>query len=93
MGLAGDWRRPAPVWDTPYRSLVPRDVENILASGRCIGALDDAWEIFRVIPVAVMTGEAAGTAAALCAEKNITPSQLDVKVLQQILNTNRKGCK
>ena len=93
IGLAGDWRRPAPVWDTPYRSLVPRYVENILASGRCIGALDDAWEIFRVIPVAVMTGEAAGTAAALCAQKNITPSQLDVKILQQILNTNRKGCK
>ena len=90
VGLAGDWRKPAPVWDTPYRALVPRDVENILAAGRCIGALDDAWEVYRVIPVAAMTGEAAGVAAALCAGQNVIPSKLDVKTLQKTLSALRK---
>ena len=93
IGLVCDWRCPAPVWDTPYRSLVPRDVDNILAAGRCIGALDDAWEVYRVIPVAAMTGEAAGVAAALSAKDNIKPSELNVKTLQQILNNNRKDSK
>ena len=64
-----------------------------IRAGRCIGALDDAWEVFRVIPVAAMTGEVAGIAAALCAEKGVTPSQLDVKILQQTLKNSRKGLK
>lgn len=90
IGLVGDWRKPAPVWDTPYRALVPRDVENILAAGRCIGTLEDAWEVYRVIPVAAMTGEAAGIAAALCAGQNVIPSKLDIKNLQKTLSAIRK---
>lgn len=93
VGLAGDWRKPAPVWDTPYRALVPRDVDNILSAGRCIGTLDDAWEVYRVIPVAAMTGEAAGVAAALCAEQKVLPSELDIKNLQQTLQAVRKTSK
>ena len=93
VGLAGDWRRPGPVWDTPYRALVPRDVENILAAGRCIGTLEDAWEVYRVIPVAAMTGEAAGVAAALCAEQKVIPSGLDMKNLQRTLYAVRKKSK
>jgi len=90
VGFAGDWRRPAPVWDTPYRALVPRDVDNILSAGRCIGTLEDAWEVYRVIPVAAMTGEAAGIAAALCAEQKVLPSGLDIKNLQKNLSAVRK---
>ena len=90
VGLAGDWRKPAPVWDTPYRTLVPGDVDNVLAAGRCIGTLEDAWEIYRVIPVAAMTGEAAGAAAAMCSSLGITPSKLDVKALQKTLSIIRK---
>ncbi|MBR2427648.1 MAG: FAD-dependent oxidoreductase [Lentisphaeria bacterium] len=91
IGLVGDWRKPAPVWDTPYRTLVPRDVENILAAGRCIGTLEEAWEVYRVIPVAAMTGEAAGVAATLCAEQNVIPSKLDIKNLQKTLSVIRKN--
>ena len=92
-GRIGDWRRPASVWDVPYRALIPRDAENILAAGRCIGALDDAWEVCRVIPAAALTGEVAGVAASLCAERNITPSKLDFKILQNALNTSKKETK
>ena len=93
VGRIGDWRRPASVWDVPYRALIPRDAENILAAGRCIGALDDAWEVCRVIPAAALTGEVAGVAASLCAERNITPSKLDFKILQNALNTSKKETK
>lgn len=85
IGLVGDWRKPAPVWDTPYRALVPRDIDNILAAGRCIGTLEDAWEVYRVIPVAAMTGEAAGVAAALCAGHGLLPANLPYDLLKKQL--------
>ncbi|MBQ6471218.1 MAG: FAD-dependent oxidoreductase [Victivallales bacterium] len=91
VGMVGDWRRPAPAWDTPYRALVPRDVANVLAAGRCIGVQENAWEVYRVIPAAAMTGEVAGVAAALCADRNVLPRELDIKSLQQILSAIRNG--
>ena len=42
-----------------------RRIRNLLAVGRCIFGIDDMWDITRVIPVCAVTGEAAGTAAAL----------------------------
>lgn len=87
IGVAADWRRPDPGWETPYRALIPGDVDGLLAAGRCIGTSGDAWEIYRVIPAAVMTGEAAGTAAALSVQSGRLPHELDVRLLQQQLET------
>ena len=79
----GDWRAPGRVWEIPYPSLLPDNVEGLLAAGRCISALDSAWEATRVIPVAAKTGEAAGIAAALSVEKNILPSKLPFELLAE----------
>lgn len=67
IGATGDWRRPNPVYEIPYRTLYTPEVDNILAAGRCISATDVAWEVTRVIPPAAVTGQAAGTAAAMLA--------------------------
>ncbi len=86
VGLAGDWRQAGPVWEIPYRSLYPRTPLNgLLAAGRCTGARGDAWEITRVIPVAAMTGQVAGLAAALALENGVEVRSLDVKLLQREL--------
>ncbi|MBR2372663.1 MAG: FAD-dependent oxidoreductase, partial [Lentisphaeria bacterium] len=45
----------------------------------------DAWEIFRVIPAAAMTGEAAGTAAAIASELKIDPCEVNIELLQHEL--------
>ena len=82
VGLYADWRKANYVWETPYGSLVPKDVGNVLASGRCMGCAGDAWENYRVIPAAAMTGEISGVAAAMCAENNCDPAQLDVEMLK-----------
>lgn len=47
--------------DTLYHPSVP----NLLTAGRCLSAADDLWNVTRVIPVCAVSGEAAGTAAAL----------------------------
>ena len=62
-----------------------KKVENLLAVGRIIGSRDDAWEVTRVIPPAVMTGEAAGIAASLAVKSGKTVGEIDVKELQALL--------
>ena len=87
VGEVGYWRENNCIWQTPYRSLLPRNVDNLLAAGRCIGAKDVAMEVFRVIPAAAMTGEAAGVAAALCVEQECLPRELEFDLLNKNLNT------
>jgi hypothetical protein len=38
VGMAGNWYHPDPGWEAPYESLVPKDLDGLLAAGRCIGA-------------------------------------------------------
>ena len=85
IGLAADWRRNGMVWEIPFGTLIPRDVEGLLAAGRCVSSEEDAWEITRVIPAAALTGQAAGAAAALSVRRNCAPSQLDVSAVQRKL--------
>ena len=88
IGVAADWRKLAPSWETPYGALVPRRVRGALAAGRCINSAGDAWEIFRVIPAAAMTGEAAGAAAAMAIDRGIDPAEVPVADLQADLRQN-----
>ncbi len=89
IGVAADWRTSTkPAWETPYGALLPEKVRGILAAGRCIDASGDAWEVFRVIPAAAMTGEAAGLAAAMASKRGIDPADLPVGELQQTLRQN-----
>jgi len=71
--------------DIPYRCLVPKDVENLLVAGKPISTDRDAYQ--RFLQQTMVTGQAAGVAAALCAKQNITPRELekDVSKLQDIL--------
>lgn len=85
IGLAADWRKSGYVWEIPYGTLVPETLKGVLTAGRCISSIGDAWEITRVIPCAALTGEAAGTAAAMAVDRNITPDQLDISELQEEL--------
>ena len=72
-------------YDIPYRCLVPRVTDNLLISGRCISATHQGMAGARVMGTCAAIGEAAGTAAALAADACVTPRQLDVSKLQQVL--------
>ncbi len=72
-------------FEIPYRALVPRAVDNLLAAGRCISADHVAESGTRAISLCMMTGQAAGAAAALANRGKITPAQVCVRELQQIL--------
>ncbi|NLN07440.1 MAG: FAD-dependent oxidoreductase [Firmicutes bacterium] len=85
IGTTGDWRKAGPVMEIPYRTLIVPGIHNIITAGRTIASAGDAWEITRVIPPAAMTGQAAGTAAALAAKRGCSVSEVDVAELQQLL--------
>jgi len=90
IGLSGDWHRPGPVYAIPFRALRGVLHPNLLAVGRCISAQGRAWEALRAIAPCVVTGEAAGTAAALAArEIEGKVSELDISALQDELRRQR----
>ncbi len=76
---------PAAVFEFPYGGLIDAHVENVLAAGRMVSAGGKGWEIMRFIPACVLTGQAAGTAAALAAKAGSTVQALDVPALQETL--------
>jgi hypothetical protein len=71
--------------DIPYRALVPLTIENLLIAGKAISAERDCHH--RFLMETMVTGQAAGSAAGLCALKGITPRDMekDVSELQAIL--------
>lgn len=69
----------------PFRCLVPMHIKNLLVAGRCISGTSEAAASYRVIPCCMATGQAAGTAAALAVKENVTPSDVDIRKLQDTL--------
>jgi len=69
----------------PFRSLRPKKLDNVLVAGRCISTDRYVQSSLRVMPGCFITGQAAGVAAAMTAEKNITTRNLDIKQLQNRL--------
>ncbi|MFJ7367823.1 FAD-dependent oxidoreductase [Lysinibacillus sp. NPDC098008] len=56
----------------PFRSLVPKDIDGLLVVGRSAGYSSLAAGSARIVPTGMVTGEAAGTAAALALEHSIS---------------------
>jgi hypothetical protein len=69
----------------PYRCLVPQKIDNLLAAGKCVSTDRPAY--LRYLHQTMVTGQAAGVAAGLCARDGKTPRELekDVSELQKIL--------
>jgi hypothetical protein len=69
----------------PYGSLLPARLDNVLAAGRHLSCDPQSHTFLREIPQCWLTGQAAGTAAALAADRGLPPRQLDRRQLQQAL--------
>lgn len=69
----------------PYRSLMPKNIKNLLAAGRCVSGSHEAQASFRIMPTCCSTGEAAGVAAAVAAQEHTDFPETDVKKIQTLL--------
>ncbi len=62
-------------YDVPYRAMVPKNVEGMLMTGKLVSVTEDFKR--DLLPDNMIWGQAAGTAAALCIKKGITPRELE----------------
>ena len=70
----------------PYRSLIPVSFDNVLTAGRCMGTDRQMEASIRVMPGCYITGQAAGTAAAMAVSKTDGDvRRVNVKELQKAL--------
>ena len=77
--------KPGEFYDIPLRCLIPRKVENVLVAGRCISGTHRALASYRVMPICMATGQAAGVCAALACRNNQTPRVVDARRVQDEL--------
>lgn len=85
IARTGHWTKYDCVYNIPYRSLLPRGLDNLLVAGRCISADHRAHHATKEIPPCMATGEAAGAAAAVAASEGLSVRNVDVQALQKRL--------
>lgn len=80
-----DFDRKDYLFEIPYRTMVKTGFDNIITAGRCVSGEGYAWDVVRVIPPAIITGQAAGAAAAEAIDTKKPIYAIDVKALQRNL--------
>lgn len=74
-------------YDIPLRCLFPQDVDRVLVAGRCISGDHVAHSSYRVMPISVATGQAAGVCAALAAVQGKRPRDVPADAVQAELHS------
>jgi ribulose 1,5-bisphosphate synthetase/thiazole synthase len=72
-------------WHVPYRALVPKGVGNLLVAGRCIGGDTVSHASARNMMCCAVTGQGAGTAAAVSLQRGEPFDSLDIGAVQKEL--------
>jgi len=77
----GDW------YEVPYRCLVPLEIDNLLVAGRCVSSTQEGHGAIRIMPCCIAMGQAAGTAAAIAIQDNVTPRKVSIPKLLEALRS------
>lgn len=73
------------LFEVPFGTLVKTGFDNLITCGRSAAAEGWAWDVLRVIPPAVLTGQAAGIAAAQAIDAKTPIHDLPIAPLQKAL--------
>lgn len=87
VAVSGDDAFIRPEFQIPYRTLLPKDVDNVIACGRCVGSKTDLIDRLRLIGPCFVTGQAAGVAAAVSVRTGTMPRQASVSEIQNVLRS------
>lgn len=83
-----DFERRDFLYEVPLRCLTRKGWPNLITAGRCAAGEGYAWDVLRVIPPAIITGQAAAEAAALAIESGKPIAEVDISVLQARLEND-----
>jgi hypothetical protein len=72
-------------YDIPLRCLLPQGLDHMLIAGRCISGTHIAHSSYRVMPISMATGHAAGVCAALAAEEGVPVHTVHAEKVQREL--------
>lgn len=100
IGVSGAWTTvghgegavsPAnrPLWQIPYRALVPKRTRNLLVAGRCFSFDRALVEDARVIGACLVTGHGAGAAAAVVAKGGSSVQDADIARIRTTLTEQK----
>lgn len=96
IGISGAWTsmlykgkkvpsNERPLWQIPYRSLIPKKTDNLLVAGRCFCFERELVEDARIIGTCLITGHGAGAAAGLAVKERKSVKDIDVSKLRNLL--------
>ena len=75
-------------YQIPYRSLLPKEYDNLLVAGRCISTTHEAQASIRIMPICACLGEAAGTAVSVAHKSGKTAHSVDINEVRKKLIEN-----
>jgi hypothetical protein len=100
IGISGAWTRvryndkivpmkERPLWQVPYRSLVPKKTKNLLVAGRCFCFEKKLVEDTRIIGTCLITGHGAGAAASVAVRDGSAVQEVDIAAVQKLLKKQK----
>jgi len=96
IGISGAWttilykgkkvtKMERPLWQIPYRSLVPKKSDNLLVAGRCFCYEKELLKDARIIATCLITGQGAGVAAGVSVKEHEKPRDINIEKLKKEL--------
>lgn len=85
VGAVNDFDRRDYLYEIPYRTMVRTGWDNLITAGRSAAGDGYAWDVLRVIPPAIISGQAAGIACAQAIDSGKAIWDVDVPALQSEL--------
>lgn len=76
-------------WQIPFGALLPAKVDNLLAAGRCVSAEMRMADLVRLIPNCLVTGHAAGVAAAVASLDGCRVRDVEIGKVQKVLREQK----
>ena len=73
------------LFEVRFGTICRSDLPNILTAGRSASGIGYGWDLLRVIPPAILTGQAAGEAAVLAIEQKSDVARVPIRILQSRL--------
>lgn len=87
VGAICDFDQRDYLYEIPYRTLIRTGFNNLITAGRCASGEGYAWDVIRVIPPAILTGQVAGVASSLAIDMNTKIYNVNIKKLQEVLKS------
>ena len=80
-----DFEHRGHLFEVPLRTITRKDYPNMLTAGRSADGEGYGWDVLRVIPPAILTGQAAADAACQAIEEKVGAADVNIRKLQATL--------